>query len=215
MSASANSPEHTITVPGSGSVSSAPDVVDVSIGVNVTKGAVKDARAAAAAAMSAVIAAVKSAGVPDKDIRTVNLSLNPVYSYDAGRAPRLQGYEYSNTVRVTVRDLEKVSAVVDQAATVGATTIHGISFRIDDPKGVEAQARELALADARARADALAGLAGVSITGVASIVEGSVGHEPPRPMYALGMARTEGAPTPVQAGEAEVTVGLTVSYLIG
>ena len=179
---SGNDPaEHTITVSGVGLVSAEPDVADIMIGVSVTKPAVKDARAGAAVAMTAVIAAAKQAGVADRDIRTANLSLNPVQRYD-GNAPKLIGYEFANTVRITVRDLSKVPDVVDQAAAVGATTINGISFRIDDPTKVEAKARELAMADARARADALARLAGVAIRGVAAISEDlGGGPMPPRP----------------------------------
>lgn len=208
--------ERTISVSGVGLVAVEPDVADVTIGVSVTKPAVKDARAAAAAAMSAVVAAVKQAGVADKDIRTVSLNLNPVQRYD-GNTPRLIGYEFANTARVTVRDLAKLAAVVDQASAVGATTIHGIAFRIDQPARAQAKARDLAMADARAKAEALARAAGVTIKGVAAIAEqiggGPLPPLPPIP-HAL-MARAESAPTPVEAGTTEVSVGVTVSYLIG
>jgi uncharacterized protein YggE len=105
--------------------------------------------------------------------------------------------------------------VVDQAAAVGATTIHGISFRIDDPAKVEARARELAVVNARAKADALARSAGVAITGVAAIAEGGGGMMPPVPMRAFSLAKAEDASTPVEAGATEVSVHVTVSYLIG
>jgi hypothetical protein len=207
--------EHTITVSGVGLVSAEPDVADVMIGVSVTRPAVKDARAEAAAAMTAVVAAVKQAGVADKDIRTVSLNLNPVQRYD-GNVPKLIGYEFANTTRVTVRDLEKVSAVVDQAAAVGATTIQGIAFRIDDPTKIEARARELAMANARDRADALARAAGVAIKGVAAIAEDMGGGPmPPVPMRAFSLAKSAEASTPVEAGTTEVSIHVTVSYLIG
>jgi uncharacterized protein YggE len=207
--------EHTVTVSGTGDVSVAPDVADVMLGVSVTKPTVKDARDAAATSMTAVLEAVKKDGVADKDITTVNLSLNPVYDYSSnGSTPRLTGYQYSNTIKVTVRDLTKVPAVVDDATAAGVTTIQGISFRLDKPKTVEAQARLLAMTDARAKADALASAAGVSIKGVASISEVTVSS----PIYyaSAGVAdKAASVATPVQAGTTDVVVQVTVSYLIG
>ena len=208
--------EHLITVSGAGLASGIPDVAEVTIGVSVTKGAVKDARAQAAEAMTAVIDAVKKLGVADKDVATLNLSLSPVYDYNTGNsAPKLTGYQFSNSIRVTVRELDKLSAVIDGSAAVGATTIQSIEFRIDNPRRLEVEARKLAMADARAKADALAALAGVSIRGVASISESTDGPVPPRPMFAMAMARREAAPTPVEAGTTEVPIHVTVSYLIG
>jgi uncharacterized protein len=209
-------PEHTITVSGSGDVSVSPDVADVLLGVTVTKPTVKDARAAAATAMTAVLAAVKQDGVADKDITTVNLSLNPVYDYSSGNSvPRLTGYQYSNTIKVTVRDLTKVANVVDDTAGAGATTIQGISFRLDNTTPVQAQARKLAMTDARARADALAQAAGVSIKGVASISEvtsSPITYYPQ--MSAAGVAK-DSVSTPIQTGTTDILVQVTVSYLIG
>jgi Uncharacterized conserved protein len=210
-------PEHTITVSGSGDVSVAPDVADVVLGVSATKSTVKDARAAAAAAMTAVLAAVKKDGVADKDISTVNLSLSPNYDYSSGKSvPALTGYTYSNTIKVTVRDLTTVAAVVDDSTAAGATTVQGISFRLDDTKAAEAQARQLAMTDAKARADALAQAAGVSIKGVAMISEVTSSPVTYYPQYSAGLAAAApSVSTPIQTGTTDVTVQVTVSYLIG
>jgi uncharacterized protein YggE len=194
----------------------APDVADVILGVSVTKPTVKDARAAAASSMDAVLAAVKKDGVADKDLATVDLSLSPVYDYGSGSSvPRLVGYQFSNTIKATVRDLANVAAVVDDSVAAGATTVQGISFRLDDPKPVEAQARQLAMTDARTKADALAQAAGVQIKGVASIAEVTVSS----PIYyaTAGLADKAAAPvsTPIQTGTTDITIQVTVSYLIG
>ena len=106
MSTSDGQSEHTIAVVGVGSVGVAPDVAEVTIGVEVTRPAVKDARDAAATAMTAVVAAVKRVGVADKDVRTDNLSLSPVYDYSKGS--KLTGYQFSNTLTITVREMEKL-----------------------------------------------------------------------------------------------------------
>jgi uncharacterized protein YggE len=208
-------PEHTITVSGSGDVSVAPDVADVILGVSVTKPTVKDARAAAASSMEAVVAAVKKVGVADKDLATVDLSLSPVYDYGSGNSvPRLVGYQFSNTLKVTVRDLTNVAAVVDDSVAAGADTVQGISFRLDNPKPIEVQARQLAMTDARTKADALAQAANVQIKGVASITEVTVSS----PIYyaAAGLAdKTAQVSTPIQTGTTDITIQVTVSYLIG
>jgi uncharacterized protein YggE len=208
----AGQPEHTITVSGTGHAGATSDVAEITVGVSVTRSKVKDARAAAASAMSAVVSAVKGAGIADKDVQTLNLSLSPVYNYEAS-PPKLTGCQLANTVRITVRDLSQLPVVVDGAAEVGATAIHGISFRLENPVEVEARARKLAMADARARAEALTQAAGVSIKGVASIGEAVGGFAPPQPPVALMRAVAEA--TPVEAGTTEVTVAVTVSYLIG
>jgi uncharacterized protein len=204
-------PEHTVTVTGSGNVSLAPDVADVILGVSVTRPTVAEAQSAAGTAMTAVVAAIKKDGIADKDIVTVNLSLGAVYDY-SGSSQKLVGYQFTNTVRVTVRNLKTVAAVVDDSVAAGATTISGISFRLGDPKTVEAQARQLAMNDARAKADALAGAAGVAVKGVASITESSY---TPVTYYPAADKAASGASTPIQTGTTDVTVNVTVSYLIG
>jgi uncharacterized protein YggE len=210
----ATTPEHTVSVTGMADVSVAPDVADIVIGVMVQKSTVSAAQSAAATSMSAVIAAIKKDGVDDKDIVTVNLSLNPVYDYSNGSTPRLVGQQFSNTVKVTVRNLKTVSAVIDDAIAAGATTVSGISFRLNDPKGAQAQARALAVADAKAKADALAAAAGVSIKGVASITETTVQSAPAPVAYSLDAAG-KAASTSVQAGTTDIVVQVSITYLIG
>jgi uncharacterized protein len=210
-------PDRTISVSGAGRVNVVPDVVDLRLGVDVTRPKVKDARAVAAAQMNRVIAALKAAGIAEKDIQTANLSLQPVYDYsNSGAAPRLVGYRLTNTVAATVRDLDKVGDAVDGAMAAGANTLDSITFRVDDPAKAEAQARDAAMADAKAKADALAKAAGVSIVGVASIAETSspvpVAYE-----YRGGAALDAAAeaPTPIMAGTNEVSVSVSVVYLLG
>src|SRR5665647_690815 len=100
-----------------------PDVADVRVGVQVTRTKVRDAQAAAATAMAAVIAALKAAGVADKDIQTTALSLQPVYDYSSnGNTPKLTGYQIVNSVTATVRRLDTISDVIDGALAAGATT---------------------------------------------------------------------------------------------
>jgi uncharacterized protein YggE len=211
--ADSTAPEHVISVSGTGVVSVAPDTADISLGVSVARPTAKEARAAAAAAMEGVIASIKKNGVADKDIVTTNVSLSPVYDY-TGSTRRLTGYEFGNTVKATVRDLDKVPAVIDEAVAAGATTVYGISFRLDDPTAQGTKARELAMADARAKADVLARTAGVQIKGVAAISEITSSYTP---VYynAAAEADKAGASTPIQSGTTEIRIQVTVAYLIG
>jgi uncharacterized protein len=208
-------PEQTVSVTGAGDVSVAPDVADVVLGVSIQKPTVAGAQSAAATAMAALVAAVKKDGVDDKDIVTLNLSLSPVYDYSNGSSPRLVGQQFTNTVKVTVRNLKSVATVVDDAIAAGATTVQGIGFRLNDPKMAQAQARALAMADARAKADALTAAAGVSIKGFASINETTVQTSTVAYLGALDAARAAAPSTPIQTGTTDIVVQVSVSYLIG
>jgi uncharacterized protein YggE len=207
--------EHTISVSGTGRVITAPDVADLRLGVQVTRSTVKDARNVAAGQMTKVIAALKKLGIADKDLQTSGLSLQPNYTYPNGGNPRLTGYTLSNGVSVTVRDLNKLGDAIDDGLAAGATTLDGVSFRVDDPAKAQEQARKEAMAQAKAKAQTLASAAGVSISGVASISESSA---PVPPIYYGGAqfgAAVKDSATPVQVGTNEVMVTVTVEYLIG
>ena len=97
--------QHTITVSGSGIVTIVPDVARINLGVTISKSSVKTVREAGAAAMNDIIAAVKALGVAEADIQTTNISLNP--QYGSGSAPKIVGYQISEQIVVTVRDLDK------------------------------------------------------------------------------------------------------------
>jgi len=211
----ATAPEHTISVSGTGRVLISPDIADLRLGVSVTAKTVKAARDANATSMTAVIDSIKKLGIADKDIQTSTLSLSPVYDYPPDqRAPILTGYNLTNVVAVTIRDLDKAGDVIDGALAAGATTLDSISFRVDDQTAAEKQAREAAMAEANAKAQTLASAAGVSITGVAAISETSA--PTPYPIYYRGMAESAArdVATPVQPGTNEVTVTVSVVYVI-
>jgi uncharacterized protein YggE len=207
--------EHTIAVTGVGTVVTAPDVADLRLGVTFTRPTVRAARADAAAAMTKVIAALKALGIADKDIQTTNISLQPAYDYTANaNPPRITGYTLSNGVAVTVRDLDKVGDAIDNALAAGATTFDGVSFRVDDPAKAQQQARTDAMTQARAHANTLAAAAGVAITGVASISETSA--QTPYPIfYSAAAGAAKDVATPVQVGTTDVTITVSVVYLIG
>jgi len=210
-------PEHTISVGGTGRVMISPDIADLRLGVSITANTVKDARAANATAMTAVIAGLKKLGIADRDIQTTILSLQPVYDYSSNsNRPRLTGYSLSNAIAVTIRDLDKVGDAIDGALAAGATTMDGVTFRVADQAAAEKQAREAAMTEAKAKAQTLASAAGISLGAVASISETVA--PVPYPVYygaMAGVATDKAASTPVQPGTNEVSVTVAVVYVIG
>ena len=206
------SPRGTIVVSGTGRVAVDPDVADLRLGVAVSRPTVEAARSAAAEAMTAILAAVTAAGVAQRDVRTTLVSVQPRYDYRDGKAPTLVGYDLTNIVEVTARDLAGLGAIIDGALSAGATSLDGLSFRVDDPRDAEHAARTAAVAEARSRAEVLAEAAGVTIAGVADIVEGGAPATCPQPKAARMLAADAG--TPVEAGTTEISVTVTVTFRI-
>lgn len=200
---------HTLTVQGSGKVTVVPDVARVYLGVTLTKPTVKEARDAAAKAMTNVIAAIKGLGVADADIQTTGLSLSARYAN--GSSTRIVGYVISEQVQVTVRDLDKAGDVVDAATARGATDVNGISFELADPAKALDDARAVAIASARTSGLAMANAAHVTLGAVVSISDGSA----PTPIYygpAAGAAPAADLRTPVQPGTQDVSAVVTVVF---
>jgi uncharacterized protein YggE len=203
----------TIVVGGTGRVAVQPDVADLRLGIAISRPSVQEARAAAAEAMTAVLGAIERAGVARPDMRTTLLSVAPRYDYRDGQGPRLIGYDLANVVEVTVRDLDALASVVDGALEAGATSLDSLSFRLDDPREAERTARTSAVAVARARAEVLAAAAGVTIGGVADIVEGGTPPIAPFPKAAR-MSLAADSATPVEAGTTEIAVTVAVTFRI-
>lgn len=205
-------PPRTIAVTGTGRVSVAPDVADLRLGVTVTEQTVEAARAANARAMAGILGALRAAPIEDRDIQTSGLSLNPAYDY-SGPTPRLTGYTLTNTVAVTIRELGQVGPAIDGSLEAGATSLDSIAFRVQDPTAAEQQARQAAVADARAKAEVLAAAAGVSLSRVESISEagGAIPYPAFRETAKMAMAD---ASTPIETGSNEIVVTVAVTYLI-
>jgi uncharacterized protein YggE len=208
-------PDHTISVTGSGKVTVVPDIAIARLGVLAQGPNAKTVRESAAVAMTDIVAALRALGISDKDIATATVSLSPVYDYSTtGAAPKITGYQLSNSVSVTVRDLSVLSDVLDRGIAAGANTVDGVSFDVADRTGAEAKARTAAAADARAKADAYAKSLGVSITGIASVSESVSSPVWYGPNYAVGAPADKGAQTPVMPGSTDIVIAVTVAFLI-
>jgi uncharacterized protein YggE len=206
-----------LTVTGQGKVRVPPDKADITIGVVTEDRSSKSAANANAAVSQQVQSAMIRLGIAKQDIRTLNYSVQPVYAAapihpeNARRPPSIQGYRVSNQVRVTVRHLTRIGDILDAATSAGSNTIESISFGLDDETAAEDAALRKAVADARRKADEIAGAAGVRIEGVYELNEGAV-HRPYPIAYSRAAFGAENAATPVQPGESTVTAEVTIVY---
>jgi uncharacterized protein len=202
----------TVSVGGHGAVTIAPDTASVVVGVNVIETTLSAAQEKATAQMTAVINALKAAGIDEKDIQTVNYSVSIIQDHDENGNPTVvKGFQVTNQVNVTVRDLDKLGAILDAVVAQGANSIYGISLYVNDPSAAASQARTAAVKDAKAKADELAAAAGMTVGRVLSISESY--SPPPAPMeVAGGAADTARASVPIQGGTTMVAVDVQVIY---
>ncbi|XHS02459.1 SIMPL domain-containing protein [Sphingomonas sp. DBB INV C78] len=195
-----------------GAVSRVPDIATINAGV-VTQGVTAAAAMSEnAGRMSAVVAALKQAGVADRDIQTSTLSLSPQYRYAENKPPVITGYQASNQVTVRFRDVKRSGAILDALVAQGANQINGPNLSIDKPEAALDEARAAAIRTARARANLYAEASGLRVKRILAISEQAGGFQPPMPMPMM-MARAEkAADTAVEAGEQKLGVTLTVSF---
>lgn len=217
--AAGEGPVRTVTVIGRGEVKAQPDTANTNIGVEVTAATVDEAMAQAKTRMAALLDALKALGIAEKDIQTSNFSVYFERSSADVPAPRAEGgdppiagfYRVSNMVQVTIRDLEQVGEVLEVAVKAGANNIWGINFSVSEPAALEAQARENAVLDARARAEALAKLHGVELGSVVAVSEVIGGASP---VFAEAAKALGGGGAPVEPGELTLSTQIQVVYAI-
>jgi len=209
----------TISIEGRGEVMAAPDMAQINSGVTTQGATAREALDANTAAMAELIAELKAAGIEARDIQTSGFSVNPNYVYTDERdangytlPPKINGYQVSNTVTVTVRALDTLGTILDKSVTVGANTINGVTFAVADPSALYDEARKAAFADARAKAELYATAAGGTLDDIQSISETQGYNQPqPYPMYARAdMAAS--APVPVEAGELGFAINVNVQW---
>jgi uncharacterized protein YggE len=193
-----------------------PDVATLSTGVVTQAADANSAMRANAAQMDKVMAAIRAAGIAERDIQTSGINLNPQYKYTENQPPAITGYQASNTVSLKVRDIGKLGKVLDALVASGANQVNGPSFEIDKPEAAYDEARRGALEKAQARARMYADALGLKVRRIVSIDEGG-GFQPPRPMPMMAMAaRSEKAyDTAVSPGETTLTANLEVVFELG
>lgn len=207
-------------ITGHGEVLAAPDTAIVTSGVTSQGTTAKEALDANNADMKKLIDTLKAAGIEALDIQTSGFSVSPNYVYSDARdqngyqlPPKIVGYTVYNGVTVVVRDLASLGAVLDQAVTVGANQISGVSFSVDDPKELYNEARKLAFADAREKAELYAEAAGVELGALALISELTGYNQPPMPyMVKAEAASMDRGMVPVEVGQLTFSIDVNVSW---
>ncbi len=199
-----------LDISATGASTRAPDIAMIGAGVVTQATKAGDAMAANAKAMTATIAALKRAGVADRDIQTQSINLQPQYRYGDNQPPVLTGYQANNRVSVRIRDLARAGGVIDALVSAGANQIDGPTLSVEHPEAALDEARAKALATARTRAELYAKAAGLTVKRIVRISESENAGPIIRPMAM--MARANKDSTPVEAGEQELTVNLSVVF---
>lgn len=204
-------PETTITLMGRGSIEQPPDVAMINVGVQVEAKTAAEAMAQQATNMNGVFAAVKAAGIADRDMQTGNMSLNPVYEYPNNARPRLTGYQASNSITIKVRKLDTLGKTLDAVVKGGGNTINGISFSVDQPDKFQNEARVEAIKDAAAKAELYAMAVGYKVKRIVTISEQEFYPQPPMPVM-MRMQDMAAASTPIAAGEVSLVQTVNVVF---
>lgn len=207
----------TITVSGEGKVSVVPDIAELNFGVQTGRmSTAKDAMKKLSDSMTKIYDAVKKSGVDEKDIKTASFYLNPIYDYTTG-GQVFRGFEASQSLTVKVRDLDKVSDVLGAATGAGANQAGGVNFTVDKPEAKQAEARAMAITQAKEKAEELAKQLGVHLGDISGFSEGGNGYMPPIMMmkneaYGRGGAADVAQSIPLPAGEQDVQVTVSITY---
>jgi hypothetical protein len=192
-----------------------PDIAMVSAGVVTQAADANAAMRANAEQMAKVVAAIKAAGIAERDVQTSGVNLNPQYRYAENQPPAITGYQASNNVNVLVRDVAKLGKILDALVATGANQVNGPTFDVEDKESAYDEARKLALDKAQQRAAMYAKSLGMQVRRIVSISEGG-GFAPPRPMPMMSMARAEKmADTSISPGENTLSVNLDVVFELG
>jgi len=194
-----------------------PDIATLSTGVVTQAADANAAMRANAEQMAKVVAAIRAAGIAERDVQTSGVNLNPQYKYGDNQPPTITGYQAINNVNIVVRDIAKLGKIMDALVATGANQINGPTFDLDEGKKEAAydEARRAAVEKAQARAEMYAKTLGKKVRRIVSISEGG-SFAPPRPMPMMAMkAMDRMESTPISPGENVLSVNLDVVFELG
>ncbi len=200
-----------LSVSAEGASEARPDMATINLGVTTEAQTAAAALADNARRMTALTAALRRAGVAERDIQTSNVSVYPQQQYVEGQQPRITGYQANNSVVVKVRNINNTGRVIDAAVGAGGNTINGVSFSHADPDAQLDVARRAAITEARRRAELYASALGMRVQRIVAVQEGG-GYAPPMPMAAERFAMGDAASTPISPGEIETRVNVSVTF---
>lgn len=203
-----------LDIAATGEVARVPDIALISAGVMTRAATAGEAIRSNAERIESVRAALRRAGVAERDLQTSTLSLNPDYRYDQNQPPQLTGYNASNQLTIRFRDIRRAGAILDALVAAGANTISGPSFTLDKPEEALDEARTKALGIGRARAELYARSLGMRVVRLVSVSEYGGGYAPPPPPPPATMSADAAAVsrTEIVPGEQRTQVTLSMSF---
>ena len=206
-----------IWVSGRGEVTAAPDITILQLGISAQRASVAEAQSEAATAMDKVMTALSESGIASKDVQTQQFSIQQVIKWDQDKQEQvIIGYRVDNMVMAKIREIDKTGSIIDAVAVAGGdnTRIDNIGFSVDDPSPYRKEARDKAMADAKAKAEQLANLSGVKL-GKPTYISESISY-PVYPSYVTPAAPMPSpAPvTPISPGEMKISLDIQVVYAI-
>ena len=201
-----------LDINATGEVTRVPDLAIISAGVVTRSATATGALQDAANRMQRVVAALKAAGIADRDIQTSNVSLNPEYRYPDNQSPQLTGYTASNQLTISFHDIRNSGKILDVLVAQGANQINGPNLPIEHPEAALDEARAKAIANGRARAELYARALGLHVARVVAVSEsGGYAVPPPAPPVPM-MARAEVASTKIEPGEQKLQVNVAMTF---
>jgi len=201
-----------LDVTATGEVMRVPDVAIITAGVVSRSATATAALQDASTRMAKVLAALKRAGVADRDIQTSNVSLNPEYRYPQNESPQLTGYTATNQLTIRFRDIAASGKILDALVSQGANQINGPSLTIDKPEAALDEARAKAIAAGRARAEIYARGIGMRVVRVVAVSESGNSYPVPPPMPMYARAEMSQAKTAIEPGEQKLQVNLAMTF---
>lgn len=205
----------TIMVSAQADIRVSPDIATINAGVVTQADSADAAMQDNRNKMTAVFDALKKAGIADKDMQSAGISINPQYRYVENQPPQVTGYQASNSVNVTLRDMAKIGNVIDALISQGVNQLNGPTFDVEDKDSALNEARTQAVAKASARAKLYADAAGVKITRLKNLSEqGMTTPQTPYPMMRMAAMDAAGSTTPVAPGEVMLSVSVAMTYEI-
>lgn len=201
-----------LDISATGESTRVPDVAIISAGVVTRASTAGAAIQENSARMDRVLAALKRAGVADRDVQTSSISLNPEYRYQENKPPELVAYSASNQVSIRFRDIRNSGKILDALVAEGANQINGPTLTIDKPEAALDEARVNAIASGRARADLYARALGKRVVRVVSVSEGAGNYPVPPPMPMVERMSAQAADTKIVAGEQKLQVSVSMVF---
>jgi uncharacterized protein YggE len=201
-----------LDISATGETTRVPDVAIISAGVVTRAPTAGAAIQQNSARMDRVLAALKRAGVAERDVQTSSINLNPEYRYQENKAPELVAYSASNQVSIRFRDIRNSGRILDALVAEGANQINGPTLTIDKPEAALDEARMNAIANGRARAELYARALGKRVTRLISVSEGGGGYPVPPPMPMVERMSAQAADTKIVAGEQKLQVNVSMVF---